>query len=251
MVVYYSATGNSRYCARMIADLLGDSVTDAFPLIRERRAADLHSDTPWVFVAPTYGWKLPRIFADFLRRGSFSGSQEAYFVLTCGSDIGSAADGIQTLCRDKGFRYKGVLEVVMPENYIVLFRAPEAAQAREIIAAAQPCIQAGAACIRRREDFPPRRAGMVDKIKSGPVNALFYRFTIKAKPFHVTDSCIGCGKCAEACVLHNIRMEQGRPVWGADCTHCMACICGCPAHAIEYGRATRGKVRYQFPSDMQ
>ena len=26
MVVYYSATGNSRYCARMLADLLGDSV---------------------------------------------------------------------------------------------------------------------------------------------------------------------------------------------------------------------------------
>ena len=27
MVVYYSATGNSRYCARMLADLLGDSLT--------------------------------------------------------------------------------------------------------------------------------------------------------------------------------------------------------------------------------
>ena len=46
MVVYYSATGNSRYCARMLADLLGDSLTDAFPLIRERRAAELHSDAP-------------------------------------------------------------------------------------------------------------------------------------------------------------------------------------------------------------
>ena len=31
-----------------------------------------------------------------------------------------------------------------------------------------------------------------------------------------------------------------------DCTHCMACICGCPAECIEYGKHTKrpGGVYY-------
>ena len=44
-------------------------------------------------------------------------------------------------------------------------------------------------------------------------------------------------------------MQEGRPVWGNRCTHCMACISGCPARAIEYGSATRGKARYQCPEE--
>ena len=35
-------------------------------------------------------------------------------------------------------------------------------------------------------------------------------------------------------------------VWGSDCTHCMACICDCPAEAIEYGKKSVGKPRYTF-----
>nr|WP_308505926.1 EFR1 family ferrodoxin [uncultured Agathobaculum sp.] len=247
MVVYFSGTGNSRYCAEMIADELGDSLTDVFPHIRARQAAELQSDRPWVFVAPTYGWQLPHIFAEFVQRSNFSGSRKAYFVLTCGSEIGCAGSGIAKLCKEKSFEYKGVLQVVMPENYIVLFRAPGQAQAQKIIEAARPDIESGIACIRRGESFPPHKTGVVDWLKSNPVNAMLYRFTIRAAPFYATDACIGCGKCAADCVLHNIRLENGKPAWGADCTHCMACICGCPVHAIEYGKATRKKVRYQCP----
>ena len=44
-------------------------------------------------------------------------------------------------------------------------------------------------------------------------------------------------------------MEKGRPVWGNRCTHCMACLCGCPQEAVEYGKATVGKRRYWCPED--
>ena len=55
MIVYFSGTGHSRYCAQMMADQLGETLTDAFPYIRASKAAELQSDTPWSFVAPTYG----------------------------------------------------------------------------------------------------------------------------------------------------------------------------------------------------
>ena len=44
----------------------------------------------------------------------------------------------------------------------------------------------------------------------------------------------------------NITLKNKKPVWGKHCTHCMACICYCPAEAIEYGRKSVGKPRYCF-----
>ena len=136
----------------------------------------------------------------------------------------------------------------MPENYIALFDAPGQEEAQKIIVAARPTLESGATCIREGRDFPALKAGPMDKLKSGPVNAAFYRFIIKAKPFTVSDACVSCGKCADVCPLDNIRLQAGKPVWGARCTHCMACICGCPTAAIEYGKASRGKPRYQCPT---
>lgn len=83
------------------------------------------------------------------------------------------------------------------------------------------------------------------------MNTLFYRFNMQPKKFTVSDVCVSCGKCEKVCPLGNIRMENGRPVWGEHCTHCMACISGCPAEAIEYGKSTRGKARYQCPAEKE
>ena len=247
MILYFSATGNSRYCAQLLARRLDDPCTDVFPFIRDGIGGEFTSETPWVFVAPTYSWRLPRVFADFLRNSRFSGSRDAYFVMTCGSDIGNAAPGNQALCGQLNLRCRGTLPVVMPENYIAMFRAPEQEEALGIIAAARPALEQAAACISAGQDFPDLRAGLVDRLKSGIVNTLFYRFQVKTGPFAVSDTCISCGKCRQVCPLGNIRLENGRPVWGKRCTHCMACICLCPTQAIEYGRASRGKPRYHCP----
>ena len=132
---------------RMLADKLEDSCVDSFSFIRDGIAAELSSEKPWVFVAPTYSWQLPRIFCNFIRSGSFEGSREAYFVMTCGGDIGNAAPKNRQLCEEKGLQYRGTLPVVMPENYIALFDAPREEKARTIIDAAKPILQAGIACI--------------------------------------------------------------------------------------------------------
>ena len=247
MIVYFTGTGNSRYCAEFLADRLGDVCTDAFRFIREGIAADFTSDKPWVFVSPTYAWQLPRLFVRFIRSGEFSGSRDAYFVMTCGSEAGSPEPANRLLCQDKGLVYRGTSAIVMPENYIAMFGAPEPEEARSIIRAAHPALEAAAAHIRAGQDFPALPAGALDWLKSGLINKAFYRFQIKAKPFTVSDACVACGRCEAHCPLGNILLQNGKPVWGDRCTHCMACICGCPVNAIEYGRISRGKPRYQCP----
>ena len=247
MVVYFSGTGNSRYCAQWLAHGLEDTLVDAFAYMRENAAAELNSEKPWIFVSPTYCWQLPRIFERFLRSAHFTGSQEAWFVMTCGTEIGHPQPGIQDVCRLQGLHYHGVMEVVMPENYVALFPVPGEEEARRIRRRALPVLEAARRCIQAGRDFVPHHASGLDKLKSGPVNRVFYRHIIKAKAFYSTEECIGCGKCADGCVMGNIHLEASKPVWGDKCTHCMACICGCPTSAIEYGRHSRGKPRYQCP----
>ena len=150
----FTGTGNSRYIAQMIADKTGDQVIDAGEYIKEKREAELSSDRPWIFVAPTYSWRLPRIFENFILRGSFSDNRMAYFVMTCGDDIGNAEKKIQKLCVKKGFTYMGVLPTVMPENYVAVFDVPDKATSVKVIKTAEEKLQDAIPFIIKRIPFP-------------------------------------------------------------------------------------------------
>ncbi len=249
MVVYFSGTGNSRFCALRIARALGLEAIDAHHYIKNGIAADLHSGGPWVFVCPTYAWKLPRLFADFIKSGSFSGGERAWFVMTCGDDVGAAGRQAAALCGEKGLDYMGLLQVIMPENYLAMFPVPGPGEAEKIRVLALPGLEAGIEQIRRGEAFAPLPEGIIPRLKSGVVNRAFYSLFVKDKKFYAEKSCISCGKCAELCPLNNIKLVEGKPQWGGNCSHCMACICRCPVSAIEYGKASRGKSRYFCPEE--
>lgn len=246
MILYFSGTGNSRYAAEYIAALTEDKTEDAGQLIRggEKDTA-FTSEKPFVFVCPVYGWQIPHVFRDFIRSASFFGTQKAYFVITCGQDIGNAGAYAQKICAEKNLHFQGVFPVIMPENYIAMFDAPGTDEAEKILDAADPAIEEAAGLIKGRESFPETRISLMDRLKSSLIHRVFYRFFVKAKGFRTTEACIGCGKCERGCVLNNIHMKQGRPVWGENCTHCMACICRCPREAIEYKNISVGKVRYE------
>lgn len=245
MILYFSGTGNSRYAAEYLAKLTEDETVDIGNLLKAHdKGGNFTSEKPFVFVCPVYSWRIPRVFETFLSASTFHGSRDAYFVITCGGDIGNAEAHLLSLCRKKDFHLKGAAEVVMPENYIAMFTAPKKEEAEQILEAAVPVLSETARRIKNRAHPPEKKISIIDRLKSGIVNTCFYTFCVKAKGFRITESCTGCGTCQRLCPLDNIRMKEGRPVWGKNCTHCMACICRCPEEAIEYKNVSCGKVRY-------
>ena len=166
--------------------------------------------------------------------------------MNCGSEIGNAAKYNRELSEQKKLQYMGTARILMPENYIAMFDAPKAEEARKIVAKAEPDIEKVIAYIRNGKEFCLPRNNLYDRFMSGPVNPIFYKFFVKANAFQANDSCIGCGQCVKKCSLNNIHLEQEKPVWSKNCTHCMACICYCPTEAIEYGKKSVGKPRYHF-----
>ena len=199
-----------------------------------------------IIVTPTYAWRIPRIVRDWLAETDFPCGVQTWFVMTCGSEIGNADKYNRALCQEKQLTYMGTAQIIMPENYIAMFNAPQAEEARQIVARAEPEIDRVISAIADSQAFPQPRNNLYDRFMSGPVNPIFYSFFVKANAFTAGDACIGCGHCAGLCPTNSITIQNGKPVWGGDCTHCMACICYCPTEAIEYGKKSLGKPRYHF-----
>ncbi len=246
MVIYFTGTGNSKYIAKQIAKNLKDLLTDSTKMIKEEKYPRLTSENPYIFVAPAYAWRLPRIFTEFIKKCKFEGNRKAYFVLTCGSEIGAASKYIERFASKIGFEYMGTAEIIMPKNYLVMFNPPPKEKYKEIINTASLNTVKLCKQIAEGSNFDKSKCSLIGYIESGIVNSFFYTFYIGAKKFYATDACISCRKCVENCIMNNIVLKDGKPAWGNNCTHCMACICKCPCEAIEYGKNTVGKHRYIY-----
>lgn len=250
MVLYFSGTGNSEYVAKRLGQALDEEVLNLFEKIRSHDYSKMQSVSPWVVVVPTYAWRIPRIVQAWMERTTLTGNQDIYFVMTCGGSIGNADKYLRKLCVTKKFRYMGCMEVIMPENYIALYSAPPQEEAWNIISRAEGVLEQAIQVIKNCSTFARPVLSLKDRLRSSLENAAFYPMLVHAKKFYATDTCISCGKCVKVCPLENVHLENGRPVWGKNCTHCMACICRCPQEAIEYGAHSQGLRRYVCPKTL-
>ena len=246
MVLYFTGTGNSRYLARRIAEGLEMPLYDLNACIKAEDTAPVQTGRDVVLVTPTYAWRIPQVVSEWLGKTALTGAERIWFVMDCGSEIGNAAGYNRQLAAQKQLQYMGTAQIIMPENYIAMFDAPQAEEARRIVAKAQPDIDRSIAAVREGRPFPPPHDRLYDRFMSGPVNPIFYACFVKSSAFTVSEACTGCGQCVRRCPTNSITLRDARPVWGKGCTHCMACICYCPTSAIEYRKKSLGKPRYHF-----
>lgn len=244
MIAYFTGTGNSRYIAEHISAITGDTVMCINEKIKTKNTQSISVDGNLIFAVPTYAWRIPRIVKDWIIQTDFKNVQKVWFVMDCGSDIGNATKYNISLCKAKGFHYMGTAQVIMPENYIAMYDAPSDEQAVSIIKNAIPIIEEIANRIVNGRRFEIPRNNITYRIKSTLINPVFYKFIVKADVFFAESNCIGCGRCVNICPLSNVQIKDNRPVWGKECTHCMACICYCPEQAIEYGKKSQKRFRY-------
>ena len=81
MILYFSATGNTKYIASELAKALNDSIIDLREKIREKDYTPIHSTKPFVICSPVYVSEPPRFLMDFLRKTRLTGNPNVYFVV--------------------------------------------------------------------------------------------------------------------------------------------------------------------------
>lgn len=245
MVLYFTGTGNSRFIARELGRLLGDGIYSIGDDLRNGRTGHFSEETVLVFVMPTYMSRMPPVVEKYIRDSDFYGCCYAYFIFSAAQAVGNAAKYCQRLCDKKNLIYMGTAAVKSPANYVVMYDVLPKSEAEKEMEESIPTIEKLADQIRHRSMIELDGSFSGHKPFSAFAPAILKMAS--AKDFHVNDACISCGSCERVCPLGNISLQNGKPVWGRKCTHCMGCISVCPQKAIDYGKKTQDRNRYYLP----
>lgn len=247
VVLYFSATGNTKLIAEKLAELLGDVSVNLLARIRKKDYSSLHSDRPFVICSPVYVSELPSFFSDYLKRVSITGCREVFGILTNGGFSGITGAQMKRIIKQKGMEFKGYAEFKLPSNHTTNKSHAEIddAEIMKRIEASLNKAEDVADKIRCGECIKNRHIFLLEYLVTVPVAPVLCYFNQGTEGFRVKESCISCGKCEKLCPMNVIVMQDGKPAWKTKrCAHCMSCIQNCPVEAIEYKNVTEGKVRY-------
>lgn len=248
MIFYFTGTGNSRLVAELLAEELGDELFSLNEFFRSQEAPHLHSERPFVLVAPVYAWRFPHRVETFLQECAFTGDRRFYLVATVGGHAGAAFRHCRTLLLRRGMEYKGFCEVRMPDNYLIGDQMLSHEEAISKIREALPLIHRLAAQIGAGEPLPEPESRRLDRLLSGPVNWGFQHFMANSHSFTVSSACTSCGACIRSCPTRNIRLSESGVQFGEQCMFCLHCIHSCPARAIDYRGCVEKNGRYLCPT---
>ena len=248
MVLFFSATGNTEFIARQLALKLGDDCLNLLDRVKRGDHSPLHSEKPFIICAPVYVCEMPRFLAKYLKQQTFTGSREVYFIFTSGGYAGISGQLAKAMVRKKKMKYLGHAEFKMPRNYVANdhYSMLPAEQVQERILNSCRHLEEVVADIQAGRKLKARHVWLLETIITVPFNPVWSKLKYKTDDFYVTEGCVGCGRCERLCPLNNISLKERKPVWGQECTHCMACIANCPTEAIEYGTISQTKEKYRF-----
>ena len=249
MIFYYSGCGNSKFIAQSIAEAFDEKMI-FIPEAQSNGAFEysLAENEMIGFVYPIYSWRPPHLVEEFVAKLKLKGTPAyVWTAVTCGDNVGETEKIFRKELENIGLNLTAAFCFKMPNTYVNMIGMsvdkPEVAE--EKIAKVKEKLPKVIELIKNHSEYSDMIKGAFPRFKSNVIGSGFYKWA-SDEPFFSTDGCISCGMCAKVCPMQNITLENGRPVWHGKCNTCDACYHHCPKHAIQYGKATRGKGQYYF-----
>lgn len=248
MIIYFSATGNSKYVAKRIAEATND-FTRSIATFEYGEFIELKKDKMLGIVCPTYFYGLPVNVEEYIRKVKMliDPSVYCYFVTTYGGETGHPETFVEDALKAKGVRLDASYRVRMPENFTPMFSVNDKDAIAKVLEEAEPIIDGVIAHIRNRD-----KGCFIDstETKNAEVHKKYDEMR-KTSNFTVSDACIGCMLCAKRCPSKAIQMQDKKPVWVKDmCTLCLGCLHRCPQNAIDYAGMAKDNGQYRNPHDV-
>ena len=244
MILYFSATGNSKYVASRIAEATGDKIVSILECA-DGACFDFEDEKIGI-ITPTYFWSLPSIVDEFLGTISFA-TNYLYFVATCGTTPG--ATGALANKRIQSCNIDAYFSVKMVDNYTPIFDISTKELQEKFLIDTEGTIDGIISYVKAGKHLA-RMTGATPVLLSNLIAKQIYNLRArKTSRFSVEDTCNGCGLCEMKCPVHAIKIESGQPVWVKDkCVMCLGCLHRCPKFSIQCGSKTKAHGQYLNPN---
>ncbi|MDD5728424.1 MAG: EFR1 family ferrodoxin [Victivallales bacterium] len=246
---YFSGTGNTLMLARMLADELGD--TEIINIAGCSEAGMPPEADAVGILFPVYAFGMPRIMRNFIRN-ILKVPEEAYvFAVSDYAGAGGAAalKLLRAELRRKDIVLRAGFGFVMPSNYLPFGGADSLEKQDKLFTDAAAEIKDVARIIRQRPERYFYKKSLLPRFLVRLMHGFFLRDLPKeAGKFYVNANCTSCGLCVKLCPTDNIKLHEGRPVWGENCEQCFACLQWCPETAIHRRGVPEERAHYHNPN---
>ena len=238
MIFYFSGTGNSKWVAKQIAEKINDKYLD---ISKINEIPEIYDEEQIGLIFPIYAWGIPEPITMFVKKLKKS-KAFTYGICTCGANAGIALKRLSKI-----YHLDSSYSITMPSNYIIGEDIEDKTIILNKIEMARKELDIISNEIMQRKKVYHVNEGTFPILKSIIINKGFNNFARTTNPFYVNEEkCNGCGLCARNCPASTITLTDGKPIWSEKCYQCLKCINYCPQCAIQYGRETEKRGRYNI-----
>lgn len=251
MILYFSATGNSKHVATRIADEIGDKAVSIetlmdYPFDGPTSILLQIKDPYFGLVVPTYAFGLPKIVEDFLNslKVEFITDVYSFLIATYGTTPGAIASAAKKLLKSKNNKpFDSYFSIRMPDTWTPVFDLSDANEMEKINQKADQEIDDVLLKIKNKITGCKMNRALPGFLT--PLGRLQYNSMRKTANLSVNDSCIGCGLCERQCPHKAIKVVNGKPCWvKRSCSMCLRCLHSCPTFSIQCGKNTEKHGQY-------
>ena len=247
---YFSGTGNTLLLAKELQKRIPNTQLTPIVSIINRKTIKSNASVIGILF-PIYAFTTPRVVEKFLSRTEFPSDS---YIFALSSRLCSATVFKKVNRKLHSNQLNAGFTVEMGQNYLFLFEPPGQKEIQSLHKKMRASLDSICKIISSRQTHFKKDDLLLSLVAHTlfPLISTLYRktsFFNMEKKFWVNETCTGCGICEKICLSSKIQLKNNKPLWKdpTSCYNCLACLQHCPVNAIQIGKKTIDKKRYNNP----